>query len=239
MNDTTDRPTMEEAYVTASASNNLRLDKDRPGAVNMLIAAGVASRGDLKGNRPLGGALQRLLTEWEQVAKPHRMPVRSVKDLLEVLPLINTGTRQDRSGKMVPTMVRDRDGARVERQRQQQASDQLYAQELLQIAQRLPSRVLVRESLFGLALSWGCERADDLVAEAIVYWLASKCRTCRGTGAVQAGDKVRTCGDCGGTTQAPVPGGYEGRRMLDFMDLCRVTWLGAFKQTYRDIHRPA
>jgi hypothetical protein len=223
--------TIAERYGKATASSNLRLDENRRGAVNLLIAAGVAARGDQKGSRALGGALQRLLSEWEQAAKPQRMPVISMKSWIEALPLVKVGERMGN-----PIMGRDKEGARAMRKQQQATSDSLYEQELLQIAQRLQSRFLVRDALYAMAVQWGCQDPDEVVARAIVYWLASKCHNCHGTGSVQAGDKVRTCGHCEGSTEAPVPGESAGRRMVNYMDLCRVTWLGAFKQAYRGIH---
>lgn len=234
-------PSLEERYGAATVSSNLRLDENRRGAVNLLIAAGVAGRpdkdGQVKASRMLGGALERLLTEWNQVAKPQRMPVRSFKDWLEVLPLIKTGTRENKDGVTVPVMGRDKDGAKKKRTEQQKASDAAYRNELMMLAQKLPSRVLVRQILFAVALRWGCEEPEEVVAGAIVYWLASKCKTCSGTGEVQAGDKVRTCGDCQGGTEAPVPGADAGRALLSFMDESRTAWIGAFKSAYRDIHQ--
>jgi hypothetical protein len=232
-------PSLEERYGAAAGSSNLRLDENRRGAVNLLISAGVAARGDVKGSRVLGGALQRLLTEWEQVAKPQRMPVMSLKGWIEALPLIQVGERQDRDGRTVPIMGRDKGGARRKRDEQQKVSDSLYAQELVLLAQKLPSRFLVRKILFASATQWGCEEPEQVAAGAIAHWLASKCQNCRGTGSVEVADKVRTCDRCHGSTQARVPGGDAGHRMVDYMDLCRVTWLGAFKQSYREIHRPA
>lgn len=232
-------PSLEERYGAAAGSSNLRLDENRRGAVNLLIAAGVAARGDQKGSRVLGGAVQRLLTEWEQVAKPQRMQVMSLKGWIEALPLIQVGERQDKDGKTVPIMGRDKDGARKKRDEQQKLSDFVYGKELMLLAQKLPSRFLVREILFAMAIQWGCDEPEAVVAGAIAHWLASKCQNCHGTGSVQVGDKVRTCDKCHGSTQARVPGGDAGHRMVDYMDLCRVTWLGAFKQSYREIHKAA
>lgn len=234
-------PSLDERYGAATASSNLRLDENRRGAVNLIIAAGVAGRpdkdGQVKASRLLGGALQRLLTEWNQVAKPQRMPVMSFKDWLEALPLIPVGTRIDKDGATVPVMGRDKFAANLKRKEQQTASDAAYRNELMMLAQKLPSRVLVRQILFAEALKWGCEDPEEVVAGAIVYWLASKCKTCSGTGEVQAGDKVRTCGDCQGGTEAPVPGADAGRALVNHMDESRTAWIGAFKTAYRDIHR--
>lgn len=232
----TDAPSLVERYGPATVSSNLLLDENRRGAVNLLIAAGVAARCDAKGSRALGGALQRLLTEWDQADKPERMPVLSLKSWIETLPLIKVGEQQDNDGQTIAIMGRDKDGARAMRCKQQKMSDALYEQELLRIAQRLQSRFVVRETLFAMAVKWGCEDPEQTVAAAIVYWLASKCKICKGTGEVQAGDKVRTCGTCKGSTAAPVPGADAGRRMLDFMDTSRAVWIGAFKQAYRGIH---
>lgn len=229
-------PSLEERYGSATVSSNLRIDENRPGAVNLIIAAGVAARGDQKGSRVLGGALERLLSEWNRVAKPQRMPVKSIREWIDALPLIKVGERVDKDGQTVAIMGRDKDGARRKRIEQQELSDALYKQELMQLAQKLPSRFLVREILFHMALQWDCDEPEELVAGAIVYWLASKCRTCHGTGSVRAGEKIRTCADCEGGTEAPVPGADPGRRLVNYLDLCRVTWIGAFKSAYREIN---
>ena len=232
-------PSLEERYGAATASSNLRLDENRRGAVNLIIAAGVASRPDkdgvVKASRALGGALTRLLTEWHQVAKPQRIPVFSFKQWMEALPLIQIGEYAE-NGIVKPIMGRDKQQAFTCRIAQQKASDRAYHQELVLLAQKLPSRVLVREILFALAVKWNCEDPEQTVAAAIAYWLASKCNTCHGTGEVQAGDKVRTCHDCKGGREAPVPGADAGRALLAFMDDSRASWVGGFRSAYRGIH---
>lgn len=151
-------PSLEERYGPATSSSNLRLDENRRGAVNLIIAAGVASRPDkdgvVKASRALGGALTRLLTEWHQVAKPQRMPVMSFKDWMEVVPwLVVDGKR-----------VRDVAGARENRAAQQEASDAAYKNELMLLAQKLPSRVLVLRNGFTVTGESACASPENFDA---------------------------------------------------------------------------
>lgn len=65
MTTTDDRPTVEETYLRASMSSNLRVQADRRSDADTLIAAGWSAKG-------LGGALLRLHGEWDAAAKRPR-----------------------------------------------------------------------------------------------------------------------------------------------------------------------
>ncbi len=63
---TTERPGVEEQYLKASTTSNLRVQADRRGDADVLIAAGWSCRG-------FGGALLRLHGEWDAAAKKRVM----------------------------------------------------------------------------------------------------------------------------------------------------------------------
>jgi len=65
MTTTDDRPGVEERYLKASSTSNLRVQADRRGDCDVLIAAGWSAKG-------LGGALLRLAGEWDAAAKKPR-----------------------------------------------------------------------------------------------------------------------------------------------------------------------
>ena len=61
-----DTPTIEERYISATQANNLKVEADRTGKVDTIIAAGWSmSR--------VGAALLRLSSEWDGSAKRPRM----------------------------------------------------------------------------------------------------------------------------------------------------------------------
>lgn len=64
MQDIKDRPNIEEQYISAGSSSNLRVEADRRGDADILIASGwSASR--------IGSALMRLHTEFDSTSRNH------------------------------------------------------------------------------------------------------------------------------------------------------------------------
>jgi hypothetical protein len=234
----TDRPGIEEQYFLSGTMTN---DEGR-GPGHLRLAAGLVARDDAGRpkvvDRPsvrIGHLLAILQQDWHGTVKPVRRMPRTIREWIAELPLVKSGERLVR-GQAMPILTRDKDGARQQHDEERARLDALYEQELLQLAQRLPSRVAVREALFALALRWGWEEANEKVSAVLRFFLDDNCTTCHGTGEVMAGEKVRTCPDCEGRTKGAVPYGGEGHRMLDFMGKCRSHWVGSLKQMSRAIH---
>jgi hypothetical protein len=236
----TDRPDLIERYETASSTSDLTVDEHRGGPARMVIAAGKALAGkrDADGkltDRPetiasigLGHALARLHSEWHGCEKPIHHAPKSIRAWIELLPLIEVGKRTVR-GVPVPVMGRDKDGARTRHNEERERLDALYQQELKYLAQKLPSRLAVRQKLYTVALMWGWEDAEEKVAALVKYWVDSNCVACNGTGSVMVGEKPQTCTSCGGHCKSPVPGGYEGYLMHDHMKRAHERWIARLR----------
>jgi cytochrome c5 len=70
-----DRPTVEEAYSTASNTSDLTVVADHGGAGDILIAAGWSPQ-------RLGAALLRLVSEWDRAEKPPKPTAATIQGLV-------------------------------------------------------------------------------------------------------------------------------------------------------------
>lgn len=235
-------PTLEERYSTAHRTSQLDSDNIQSGPVHLLMATAMVWQNptDRHGNplsehakasSRIGHALARLQSEWNAVERPTLHQPKSLRYWIGFLPLIKVGQRSV-DGEMKPIMGRDKEGAKLHQEAERMMLQARHVQELKFLAQKLPSRFTVRESLFGMANQWGWDDAEQKVSEILKHWLDDNCVRCHGTGVITFTlvDIPQTCPDCHGAKKSPVPYGNEGRRMLDFITSCRVSWLGAVKR---------
>ncbi len=176
---TTEALSVEEQYVNANNSSNLRVEADRRSDADILIAAGwSASR--------LGSALIRLHTEYDRTALP--------------------------PGKVAETDYR-------------------------LLLGRLKSLPDVREQVTLQVAQWGIEKPETVAITVIAWWLHKICRVCRGrkfeliagTPALSA----KHCKCCRGTGEAPLPYGYEGKRIERYLDECIERATASIKKRLR------
>jgi len=219
-------PTIEESYSTAIGSSNLKHDPDRPGAVQMIIAAGINPHS-------LGKALMRLRTEWDASAKP----IAPTLDQLRAL----AGTyKREKSGMvLVPIAVPAGKPPEFEKitplAMAQREAEAWHEMELGRLLQRLKSLPMVRDSLVKWAGAEGIEGPQHVVAAVLIWWLDSRCRTCKGvqkrvvegTGRTSSKD----CSKCRGTGEMKVPHGFLGRKVLGYMNACRGSATKHLKET--------
>lgn len=64
--------TVEERYTTATHTSNMRVEADKRGDADLMIAAGWCSS-------TLGSALLRLHSEWDGLAKPRKMTKAAIE----------------------------------------------------------------------------------------------------------------------------------------------------------------
>jgi hypothetical protein len=212
-------PTLEESYSTAISSSNLKFDLDRPGAVQLIIHAGISPH-------TLGSALMRLRTEWDSVSKPVPATVAQLRALAATFPREGSGLVKVEArppigadGKPAPPQFVT---PMVAAQRQ---ADDWHALELLNLMQRLKTLDSVRDSLNKWAYAEGIENAPHVVAAVLMWWLNSTCTECKGaknkvvpgTGRTSA----KLCTKCKGTGELKVPHGFLGRKVLGYMNSCR------------------
>lgn len=206
-------PTIEEAYATTIGSSNLRHEFDRPGAVQLIIAAGINPH-------TLGKALMRLRTEWDTSAKPKPATEEQIKGLARSLqvtrrPLyvISPERMQDHVNHMSRAWCLD------EAHRQAAV---WHADELTRLLQRLKSMPMVRGALIPWAEIQGIDGAQHVVAAALLWWLHSICPACKGVQkkVVQGTGRTssKNCTACKGEGNTKVPHGFLGRKVVGFIN---------------------
>jgi hypothetical protein len=77
MQETTEKPDIGEMYTSATHASNLRVEADRPGPADMIIAAGMS-------HSRLGAALLRLHSEYDGASKPPGKATQTDATLLMV-----------------------------------------------------------------------------------------------------------------------------------------------------------
>jgi hypothetical protein len=227
----TEPRTIEEQYSSAAQTSDLTVYEHKAGPAHLLIASGLSARQDADRllrypdtpSYRLGAALARLQSEWHGCEKPERKQPRSIKAWMAVLPL--------KAGK------RDRQGAMQAHMAERARLAAIHNQELKFLAQKLPSRVYVRETMWKVALHWGWEDAERGVAEVLQHWLDETCPTCHGTGELIVEDKVTVCHDCKGQRKTLIPRFEEGWRMRRFMEDCKAVWVQSVKAQLRGMRR--
>jgi hypothetical protein len=166
--DTANRPDTTEQYQTAANTSNLKVDVNRRGAADVLIASGwSASR--------LGMALLRLHSEWDAAAKPKRPAQAQIDAAAERLKRqdeqarLRWGPPNPKAPKPRPALLRAREEA-----------EGWYVNELRILACSLRSRSAVWEQLALWSRAKGV--SPETVAEALLHWLDPTCPVCEGHG---------------------------------------------------------
>jgi len=214
MQDTKDRPNVEETYTEAVSASNLRFetrDGSPIGASGLLIAAAWSpSR--------LGAQLMRLHSEWDGCAKPDRPTAELINQLALTVPDALKASRSGPGKVMVDGKLLTREAwASMEAHR-------WYEQELRMLIGRLKTLPDARRELAIQAVKWRIYDPIPTAGAVIKYWLDQTCNTCDGlkwkktAGAPSLSNRV--CHACGGTGIGQPPHGDEGRRLLNYMDDC-------------------
>lgn len=200
-----DKPDVTEVYRVAAGTSNLRVEADRRGAGDILIAAGW-------NHSRLGMALLRLASEWDSAAKPRKIGPAQIKALSLTMPGAN--------GK--PDIMRARREAAA-----------WYASELRLLAQSLKSRATVLEQLMLWASLKGVR--GDTVSLALMHWLDHACKVCDGHGLLKAPDSpalsARRCHACHGTGSVTEPDGAA--RVIGYVEYCLNAARSSLKQRLR------
>lgn len=187
---------VEELYLVAGNTSDLRVVPERRGAADLLIASAWSpSR--------LGAAALRLHSEWSAASVPRR-PDRDLIDYVaRDLPL-----RNGKPDRIVATRM----------------AMGWYQGELLRIFARLHSLPVVRDQLAARAAQRGIERPESLATEVVCHWLDPICPTCHGLKflPVQGAPSLsaKACPSCHAHGQSPVPRGQDGHWLLNYLDDC-------------------
>lgn len=210
------KPTIEEKYTSATHASNLRVQAERGGSADVLIAMGWSpSR--------LGAALMRLHSEWDGCEKPKRMNPAAVELLAASLPRLG-------EGKNIVDIV----GAR------NQAHD-WYMHELKILFGKLKTMPDVRHQLELWAFKQSIQNPNHHAAEVLGWWLDHRCPACEGRGKEKIPNtpslSMRDCRVCRGSGETRIPHkqGFpryesDSRRMLKHIDVCVKTAQTNLKQ---------
>jgi hypothetical protein len=205
-----EKPNVEELYDSATHSSNLRVQADRNGPADVLIAQGWNSS-------RLGAALMRLHSEWSGAAHPKKPTRAAIESLAQSLPRIEDGKR------MVPDMAEAHRLAR-----------DWHMHEVKIMLGKLKTLPVVREHLAMWARLQLIDNADHRVAEILMWHLDHKCPACEGRGKELIPNTPslshRDCKVCRGTGETRIPSRqgdeqylHESKKLLKHIDVCIKT----------------
>lgn len=209
------KPNTEEKYGAATHASNLRVEADRGGSADMLIAAGwSASR--------LGAGLIRLHSEWEGAARPKRQTKAQVEALAQSMERLVVGERKvmvkqpaggaiDSLPKMVPNLVLDMAGAT-------KTAHDWYIHDMKLVFQQLKMLPEVRQQLVLWAMKCDMAEPAKRTAEVVSWWLDHRCPACDGRGkdTIPGTPSLshKDCKACHGTGETRIPAQYDDRNYL-------------------------
>ncbi|WP_019573338.1 hypothetical protein [Curvibacter lanceolatus] len=189
--------TIEEAYTAAIVSSHLRVEADRPGAADFLIAAGWSQS-------RIGLAMLRLHTEWERAAKPRPVSKEAVERIAKEVP---------RTVKVAPPHPA------TQQARAQAEVDRWEANEWILVIQQLKSWKGVAAILTGQMDKWKVHDPSAKASKVILWWMNQNCPACNGTKLGPSG-RGAMCRPCKGTGKTQPPFGEDGKRLANWIDCC-------------------
>ncbi len=207
------KPNTEEKYSAATHASNLRVQAERGGSADMLIAAGwSASR--------VGAALIRVHSEWEGMPKPKRQARDAIKVIADTFQKGADGKVQfDEKTRLLPMDAAYR-----------RAND-WYIHEMMLVFQRLKTLPEVRQQLVLWAMKADMAAPSQRVAEVMGWWLDHRCPICEGRGkdSIPGTPSLshKDCKACRGTGETNIPAQYddscylrESKKMLRYINDC-------------------
>lgn len=204
-----ERAGVDEQYQTASNTSNLKVESDRRGAGDVIIAAGWSpSR--------VGMALLRLHSEWDSAVKP-RKPGRAAIDAKVAQYKAEDAVARSRCHKPNCEICAP---ARSPIDRAQAYFDQEMASDLRLLAVSLKARPIVWEQIGHWVALKGI--APSVAAEALLHWLNPVCPACDGLKLKKVPNSpalsARQCSKCHGTGERTRPA--DSTKVLNYIDDC-------------------
>lgn len=234
-------PTVEEMYDGAMHASNLRVQADRNGQADVIIAMGWSpSR--------VGAALMRLQSEWSGAAH-QKKPTRAAVDAIALsLPRLEDGKRKEKETvmqdgkpviveKMVPNLVLDMAVA-------QRMAHEWHMHEIKILLGKLKTLPDVRAQLATWARLQLINNADHRVAEILIWHLDHICPACEGRCKELIQNTPhkshKDCKVCRGTGETRIPHQqgndqylHESKKLLRYINDCVKTARTALKQRLR------
>ena len=211
MTDQIEKPGVAEQYAMATNAKNLRVEAEKRGNADILIAAGwSASR--------VGSALIRLHSEWDGCEHQKMMSKLDINALAKSLPKIQSGVvKNPATGLLEPNMVCDITTARAT------AAD-WHVRETKIMLGKLKSLPAVRYQVELQAEKLDIDNPQNMAALVLRWWLDRRCTACFGTRFELVPGTNRHCAKlcrmCGGTSERHIPGGEDGKRLVVWLEMC-------------------
>jgi len=206
-----DKPNVEERYTQATHATNLRVQDERGGAGDLLIAVGWSPF-------RLGAAMLRLHSEWDGAEKPEKPTAKRIHALAATVKDIQV------NGKTVPGFELV-DGKPVSRDLwAYQEAHRWYEHELGILMGKLKTLPEVRNQVAIKAYVWHIPDPWGAAAAVIKFWLDQTCQACDGQKYRRIPGtpslSTRPCGSCFGSGLGRVPYRDDGKRLANYMDDC-------------------
>lgn len=214
-----DAPTVDERLARAANTSNLKVEAERPGDGDFLIAAGLATK---TLEYVIGRHLISLHSEWDRAEHPRALRPHDIERIAAKLPpmvdieVVAPDGRKTR--KSVPRLV----AAKIE-------AEKWFDLERLRLLGKLKTLPAAQAGLVEWATLQGIDGAAAKVRSVLFWWLDHQCPCCNGTKyEVVAGtnrQSNRTCpspsqGGCGGAGERQLPYGKDGRLIEAHMIEC-------------------
>jgi hypothetical protein len=202
-------PTVDERLARAANTSNLKVEAERRGDGDVLIAAGWTSK---TLEYVIGRHLIALHSEWDRAEHPRAPRPHDIERLVASLPpmvdIEVIAADGSKTRKSVPRLV----AAKAQ-------AEKWYDLERMRLLGKLKTLPVARAGLVEWATLKGIEGADTKVRAVLFWWLDHQCPRCNGTKyEVVAGtnrQSNRTCrpapNGCGGTGERLLPHGKDGR----------------------------
>lgn len=216
-------PTVDERLTRAANTSNLKVEAERRGDGDVLIAAGWTSKSL---EYVVGRHLMALHSEWDRAEHPRMPRLRDIEQIAAKLP------------PMVDIEVVAPDGSKTRKSVPRLAAAKAEAEKWFDLERnRLLGKLKTLPAAEAALVLWadqkGIESAKLKVRAVLFWWLDHQCPRCNGTKyeVVPGSNRqsARTCRPapqgCGGTGERNLPHGADGRRieahMLDCLHRAR------------------
>lgn len=197
---------IEEQYTSAMSTSDLRVEADRRGDADIIIASGW-SQGRV------GGALLRLHTEYDASEKPRTLGFDYfMPDLVKV------AAATAKEGKV------SKEEMRRLKKRAHELAHGFNLNQLRIFLEKLKALGDVRTQVTLELVKRGVEDAEAAGVEIVRWWLHQICHVCQGRkfqvieGTSRVSDKA--CTVCHGTGKSETPHEQTGRKLASWMDQC-------------------
>lgn len=227
--DTNERPGVEEQYQTANNASDLRVEADRRGAADVLIAAGYSQS-------RLGMALLRLHSEWDTANRRLEREAAKLPTVAEFAArMAPVALRVERDAHGRPRTVRgpNMKCAAERAHHAKHEADRSRESELRMLANDLKSRATVWAELAPWLKLKGI--GHEIGAAALQHWLSPTCPHCQGHGLRKVPNQpalsAKQCNRCHGTGRRPAP--KDSGRVLGHLDYCVGVARGSLKNRLR------